>query len=289
MAIGRAGLGGAQVELCETPQRSGGPGSRVSWLREEGRRPGKKLGGSVAYSPRGPGQISRLRGRRRRGSSVERTRPSVASEAGCSMFAEDPPHGRDILPTTSRKVTLPGVKDLQALRMQNTRRPGAVGRRRRNAMVVAIGALILTAAAAGSCRVVDTTGGASSAVANLSGAPAAAASIDCRVAHVTDGDTLRCEDGTRIRLHAVSARESDNSCRIGHPCSNATAAAATAQLTRLVADRSIRCEPIGRSYGRVTAVCWTLAGEEINCAMVRSGNAALWPRFNRQRPICDAR
>lgn len=114
----------------------------------------------------------------------------------------------------------------------------------------------------------------------------ASASLRCTVAYINDGDTLRCGDGTRIRLHAVAARESDGRCSPGHPCPSASAAAATAQLERLAAGRTLACRPIGRSYDRISAICWTPEGEEINCAMVRSGTALIWDRFNREEPIC---
>jgi endonuclease YncB( thermonuclease family) len=116
----------------------------------------------------------------------------------------------------------------------------------------------------------------------------AAPRFDCAVSYVHDGDTLRCSDGTRIRLHAVAAREVDGSCSSGHPCPKASAAAATARLRQLADARTIQCEAISTSYDRVTAVCWTPAGEEINCAMIESGVALVWDRFNRERPICSA-
>lgn len=53
------------------------------------------------------------------------------------------------------------------------------------------------------------------------------ATVACAVAYINDGDTLRCRDGTRIRLHAVAAREADGTCSTGHPCPAATAASAT--------------------------------------------------------------
>lgn len=114
----------------------------------------------------------------------------------------------------------------------------------------------------------------------------ARASLTCRVARVTDGDTLRCQDGTRIRLHAVAARETDETCAPGHPCPAASAAAATSELRRLASGRTLQCEPVGQSYDRVTAICWTAEAVEINCAMVRSRTAVLWERFHRQTPIC---
>lgn len=113
-----------------------------------------------------------------------------------------------------------------------------------------------------------------------------AARFSCDVAYVNDGDTFRCQSGERIRLHAVAARERDETCSPGHPCPAASAASATARLESLVAGRAVECEPVGRSYNRLTAICWTAAGEEVNCAMVRSGAAAVWPRYDRQRAIC---
>jgi len=108
----------------------------------------------------------------------------------------------------------------------------------------------------------------------------------CEVARVTDGDTFRCADGVRVRLHAVAARELDETCGPNHPCPAASGAAAKAELERLVGGRSVDCTRTGRSYNRVTAVCWTPTRVEVNCALVRSGVAVIWPRYNRQRPIC---
>lgn len=42
----------------------------------------------------------------------------------------------------------------------------------------------------------------------------------------------------------------------------------------------------GRSYNRVTAICWTTDEVEVNCAMVRSGTTVVWERFDRERRIC---
>lgn len=109
----------------------------------------------------------------------------------------------------------------------------------------------------------------------------------CNVSSITDGDTLRCTDGTRIRLHAVAARESDETCSPGHPCPSASAASATAKLTELASGQTLHCEQTGTSYNRVTAVCWNEANTEINCAMVQSGTTVVWPKFNDQRRICS--
>lgn len=109
----------------------------------------------------------------------------------------------------------------------------------------------------------------------------------CDVAYVNDGDTLRCRDGTRVRLHAIAARETDGSCSPGHTCTTASASMSTAALTQL-AGRRITCIQTGTSYQRVTAICRNASGVEINCAMVRSGTTLVWERFHQQQPICRA-
>lgn len=112
--------------------------------------------------------------------------------------------------------------------------------------------------------------------------------FSCLVVSVHDGDTLRCSDGTRVRLHAVAAREIDESCSKGHPCPTASAASARMALVRLAENRTLNCRRTGRSHNRVTAICDNDEGVEINCAMVRSGTTLIWDRFHQQQPICRA-
>ena len=112
-------------------------------------------------------------------------------------------------------------------------------------------------------------------------------SFECQVSSITDGDTLRCSDGKRVRLHAVAARESDESCRPGHPCPAASGAAATAMLRQLASGQTLQCEQTGTTYNRIAAICRNEANTEINCAMVQSGTALIWPRYNDERPICN--
>lgn len=111
-------------------------------------------------------------------------------------------------------------------------------------------------------------------------------SFSCRATNVHDGDTLRCADGTRVRLHAVAAREIDETCSAGHPCPTASAAAARLELVKLAENRTLDCRRTGKSYNRVTAICDNDEGVEVNCAMVRSGTTLIWDRFHRQQPIC---
>lgn len=111
-------------------------------------------------------------------------------------------------------------------------------------------------------------------------------SFTCSVAHVDDGDTMRCADGMRVRLHGIAAREIDESCRRGHPCPEASGAAARHALERLALGETLTCEATGTTYGRIAALCRTAIGVELSCAMVERGYALRWERYDRQRRIC---
>jgi endonuclease YncB( thermonuclease family) len=106
-----------------------------------------------------------------------------------------------------------------------------------------------------------------------------AQTFNCTVSSVTDGDTFRCSDGTRIRLSGVAARERDGTCRAGHPCPNAPADAATSQLRALASGQVLTCRSVGVIYGRVAAFCRRQDGVDLSCAMVSSGTAARWNRY----------
>ncbi|HMM13673.1 MAG TPA: hypothetical protein PKA57_03535 [Parvibaculum sp.] len=118
-------------------------------------------------------------------------------------------------------------------------------------------------------------------------APAPAGAFTCTVTGVHDGDgPIYCAEGPKIRLHAIAARELDETCLPGHPCPGASGAAAKRALEALALGQRLTCEATGTSYGRVTAICRTSAGTELNCAMVRGGYAIRWNKFDRQRAIC---
>jgi endonuclease YncB( thermonuclease family) len=109
----------------------------------------------------------------------------------------------------------------------------------------------------------------------------------CTVTRVHDGDgPIHCREGVKVRLQAIAAREVDETCSPGHPCPEASGAAAKAALSRLALGRTLECEPTGKSYGRITAWCSTTAGTDLSCAMVRSGTALRWPRYDRQDRLC---
>lgn len=107
----------------------------------------------------------------------------------------------------------------------------------------------------------------------------------CTVDYVTDGDTFRCTNGTRIRLSSIDTPELPGSCRPGRHCAPGDPYAAKAALQRLIGGRTVQCEPVGTSYNRVAAWC-SVGGVDLSCAMVRSGYAVRLPQFDRNHRLC---
>lgn len=116
----------------------------------------------------------------------------------------------------------------------------------------------------------------------------------CTPTHVWDGDSLWCAEGPRIRLSGIAARETDGTCRRGHPCPDASPEAAKAALVSLVGKPigtgphghtlvrgpTMRCTSTGSAGGnRTGAWCISPIGGDLSCAMVRGGWAARWDRY----------
>lgn len=91
----------------------------------------------------------------------------------------------------------------------------------------------------------------------------------CASPGITDGDTVRCGSGVRIRLWGIQAPERDQP---GGP-------AATRALAQIIDGRDLICDLRGKSYNRVVARCWA-GGEDIAEAMVTRGHAADWPKHS---------
>jgi endonuclease YncB( thermonuclease family) len=98
----------------------------------------------------------------------------------------------------------------------------------------------------------------------------AAAVFLCASPGVIDGDTLRCQDGTGVRVWGIQAPERHEPA----------GPAATRAMTNITRGVDLRCEPKGRSYERVVARCWTPAGRDIAAEMVDQGHAVDWPRYS---------
>lgn len=107
-------------------------------------------------------------------------------------------------------------------------------------------------------------------------------SFVCQVRTVTDGDTLRCSDGIRVRLAGIDAPEI-SACAANRKCVAGDGLASKRSLSRIAAGRTLRCEPVGTSYKRVVAFCST-GGMDLSCAQVRAAQAV--PRYSEQKRIC---
>lgn len=120
---------------------------------------------------------------------------------------------------------------------------------------------------------------------------ALAAALSCMNPRVIDGDTLVCA-GESVRLHAINARESNDTCRTyaapgirgqrkTAPCPRTSGKAARDELRRLTAGRRVQCTPTGHDrYGRTVARC-RVGTTDIGCSLVRTGHAAEWRQFGR--------
>ena len=120
-------------------------------------------------------------------------------------------------------------------------------------------------------------------------------SFTCTPTHVWDGDgPIWCEEGPRIRLSGIAARELDGSCSDGHPCPSKNGIEARDALVRLVGEPigqsqhghllvrgpAMRCHSDGSGGGsRTAAWCVSPRSGDINCAMVSEGWAARWDRY----------
>lgn len=119
--------------------------------------------------------------------------------------------------------------------------------------------------------------------------------FSCTPTHVWDGDgPIWCEEGPRVRLAGIAAREIDESCRSNQPCPNASAIEARDYLATLigkvvgqgehghvlVSGPKMQCRSDGSAGGNRTAAwCISPLSGDISCAMSKSGLALRWDRY----------
>ena len=106
----------------------------------------------------------------------------------------------------------------------------------------------------------------------------------CTSPTITEGDTVRCADGTRVRLAAVDAPEI-TACRKGRACAPGDGQEAKRVLAQLVGDQNLSCRATGTSYNRLVAWC-SARGQDLSCAMWRGGYAIRLKQFDRERRLC---
>jgi len=119
--------------------------------------------------------------------------------------------------------------------------------------------------------------------------------FECTPTRVWDGDgPIWCEEGPRIRLSGIAAREIDGTCRSNQPCPDADAEEARGALARLVGEPvgmareghvlvegpTMRCTSVGGGGGsRTAAWCVSPLGGDLSCAMIEDGYALRWDRY----------
>ncbi len=131
---------------------------------------------------------------------------------------------------------------------------------------------------------------------------AAGVTFTCTPTRVWDGDgPIWCAEGAKIRVAGIAAREIDGACKTAHPCPRASGTAARDALVRLVgkpigrsreghvlvSGKPLRCVSHGSGKGeRTAALCSTVSGVDLSCALVRGGYALRWPQYDRRREVC---
>ena len=138
------------------------------------------------------------------------------------------------------------------------------------------------------------TASADTPAALVSQRPALPAGESCTAVAVYDGDgPLWCEEGWKLRISGIAAREIDETCKPNHPCPAASGAAARDALVELLGGGTgrlgtghvtirpiaLNCQINGRSHDRLTAWCTLPDGRDLSCAMVATGTALPWEKF----------
>ena len=117
----------------------------------------------------------------------------------------------------------------------------------------------------------------------------------CTPTHVWDGDgPIWCQEGPRVRVSGIAAREMDGSCRPSHPCPVADPIEARDALVQLVGrpigngrhghilvrGPTMRCVSAGHAGGKRTAAwCVSPRGGDLSCTMVQYGYALRWQKY----------
>lgn len=117
----------------------------------------------------------------------------------------------------------------------------------------------------------------------------------CTPTHVWDGDgPVWCAEGPHIRIGGIAAKEMDGTCRSNQPCPRASAIEARDALVRLfggprgtistghitVAGPRLICHSEGSAGGNRTAAwCRFPSGNDLSCAMVKTGTVLRWDRY----------
>lgn len=117
----------------------------------------------------------------------------------------------------------------------------------------------------------------------------------CTAVAVWDGDgPIWCEEGPRIRLAGVAARELDGTCRPSHPCPGPSGVSARNTLVGLLGGprgklstghikvSAVRLDCVSEGDGkggRTAAWCVAPRVGDLSCALIGKGVALRWDRY----------
>nr|WP_232307048.1 thermonuclease family protein [Sphingomonas sp. Y57] len=107
------------------------------------------------------------------------------------------------------------------------------------------------------------------------------------IAHVTDGDTFRLADGTRIRIADIDSAETQ---KRQAKCAGEIAIGLRQKrdATALLDGVTVEVRPVGRSYARIVArIGWR--GRDLGGELVRRGLAKPWKRGQPKPDLCAPR
>lgn len=100
----------------------------------------------------------------------------------------------------------------------------------------------------------------------------------CAAAMAIDGDTIRCEDGTRIRVAGIEANEMRGGCHLT-ACSPVPGRVAKARMQAIVGGQNVTYVVTGKSWGRVTASVQLPDGRDLSCVALSAGFVVRWDRY----------
>jgi len=98
---------------------------------------------------------------------------------------------------------------------------------------------------------------------------ASAEPFQCTAGRTIDGDTFNCTDATKVRLFGVNSPELPHFGRPGEPGANAD----RQWLDRTIKGVTLSCEPMGKSYDRIVAMCHLPDGSDVAELAVKAGVA----------------
>ena len=116
--------------------------------------------------------------------------------------------------------------------------------------------------------------------------PALAAPEITGQATVIDGDTIEIH-GQRIRLDGIDAPETRQLCRDAAGKDYRCGQRAALAIADWIGRRVVACEPTGRSWGRIVAIC-RAGGEDLGLWIAGNGWGLPDPRYSqRYQPAVD--